>query len=107
MNGLGKPQDGDADDGDAFNQGSDGVSDRRGRCEDDEGDDVLGKVDGAVEEEMVDDRVGSGSTFFVIASEVGVVFGGVIGGHEVWEIVVEPNGDHEDESHARGIEQQV
>ena len=104
VNGLGEPQDGDADDGDTFDEGGDRVSDRRGGCEDDESDDVLGKVDGAVEEEIVHDRVGSGSKFFVVTSEVGVVFGGVIGGHELGEIAVEPNWDHEDESHAGGIE---
>ena len=84
MNGLGKPQDGDANDGDTFDQGSNGVSDGRGGCEDDESDDVLGKVDGAVEEEIVHDGVGSCDKFFVIASEVGVMIGGVIGGHELW-----------------------
>ena len=104
MNGLGKPQDGDAYDGDTFDQGSDGVSDGRGGCEDDEGDDVLGKVDGPVEEEIVHDRVGGGGTFFIVTSEVGVMFGGIICGHEFWEIVAEPNGDHENESHAGGIE---
>lgn len=101
---LSEPEDGNANNGDTFDQGSDRVSDGRGGCEDDESDDVLGKVDGPVEEEIVHDRVGSGSMFFVIASKVGVVFGGIIGGHEVGEIVVEPNGDHEDESHAGGIE---
>lgn len=104
MNRLGEPQDGNANDGDTFDQGSDRISDRRGGCEDDESDDILGKVDGAVEEEIIDGRVGSGSTFVVIASEVGVMFGGIVCGHEFGEIVVEPNGDHEDESHAGGIE---
>ena len=61
-------------------------------------------MDGAVEEEIVHDRVGSCSTFFIIASEVGVMLGGIMCGHEVWEIVVEPNGDHENKSHAGGVE---
>ena len=98
MNGLGKPQDGDADYGDTLDQGSDRVGDGRGGGEDDESNDVLGKMDGPVEEEIVQDRVCSGSTLFVIASEVGVMLGGIICGHEDREIVVEPNGDHEDES---------
>ena len=104
MNRLGEPQDGNANDGDTFDQGSDRISDRRGGCEDDESDDILGKVDGAVEEEVVYDGVDSGSALFVVASKVGVVLGCVVGGQELWEIVVEPNGDHEDESHAGGIE---
>jgi len=100
VNWLGKPQDGDANDGDAFYQGSDRIGDGRGGREDDESDDILGKVDGPIEEEIVHDRVVICSTFFIIASEVGVVFGGIICSHEVWEVVVEPNGDHEDKSHA-------
>ena len=104
VDGLSEPEDGDANDGDAFDQGSDRVSYRGGGREDDESDDILGEVDGAVEEEIVHDRVGSGSTFFVIASKVGVMLGSIICGHEVGEVVVEPNGDHEDEGHAGGIE---
>ena len=107
MNRLGKPQDGDANDGDAFDQGSDGVSYRRGGGEDDESDDVLGKVDGAVEEEIVHDRVGGGGAFFVITSEIGVMPGSIVCGHEVGEVVVEPDGDHEDEGGSRRIEQEV
>ena len=61
-------------------------------------------MNGPVEEEIVHDRVGSSSTFFIVASKVGVVFGGIIRGHEDREIVVEPDRNHEDESHARGIE---
>ena len=107
MNRLGKPQDCDTNDSDAFYQGSNGVGDRGSGREDDESDDVLGKVDGAVEEEIVHDRMGRCSTNFIVASEVGVVFGGIICGHEDWEVVVEPNGDHEDECHAGGIEQEI
>ena len=104
MNWLSKPEDCDANDCDAFDEGGDGVGDGRGVCEDDESDDVLGKVYGAVEEEVVYDGVDSGSALFVVASKVGVVLGCVVGGQELWEIVVEPNGDHEDESHSGGIE---
>ena len=46
---------------------------------------------------------GSGP-LFVVTTEVRVVFGGVICGHEDRKIVVEPNGDHEDEGHAGRIE---
>ena len=61
-------------------------------------------MNGPVEEEIIEDRVGGSSAFFVIASEVGVMFWGVICGHEFGEIVVEPDGDHQDESHAGRIE---
>ena len=104
VNGLGEPEDGDADDCDAFDQGSDRVSDRGCGCEDYKSDDVLGKVYGAVEEEVVYDGVDSGSPLFIVTPEVGVVFGGVVCGHELWKIVIEPNGDHEDEGGTRGIE---
>ena len=104
VNRLGKPEDGDANDGDTLDEGSNRVSDGRGRGEDDESDDVLGKVDGAIEEEIVHDRVGGCGTLFVVASEVSVMFWGVIYGQELWKVVVEPNGYHEDESHAGGIE---
>jgi len=104
VNGLGKPYDSDANDGDTFDERSNRIGNRRGGGKDDESNDVLGKMNGSVEEEVVHDRVGGCSTFFVIASEVGVMFGGVIRSQEDWEIVVEPNWDHEDESHSRGIE---
>ena len=103
MNGLGEPEDCNADDGDAFDEGSDGVSDGRSGSEDYEGDDVLGEMDGAVEEEIVYDGVQGGGLFFIIAAEVGVVFWSVVCGNELWKVVVEPNGDHEDESHGGGI----
>ena len=57
MNGLGKPEDGDADNGDTFDEGCDGISDRRCGCEDYEGNNVLGKMYGSVEEEIVYDGV--------------------------------------------------
>ena len=55
VNGLGEPEDCDADDGDTFDEGSDGISDGRSGGEDYEGDDVLGEMDGSVEEEIVYD----------------------------------------------------
>ena len=55
VNGLGKPEDGDADNGDAFDEGSDGISDGRSGGEDYEGDDVLSEMHGAVEEKIVYD----------------------------------------------------
>ena len=53
MNRLSKPEDGDADDGDTLDKGSNRVSDGRGRREDYESNYVLGKMDGAVENEIV------------------------------------------------------
>lgn len=61
-------------------------------------------MDGPVEEEIVHGRVGGRGKFFIVTSKVGVVFRGIICSHELWEIAVEPNGDHEDKSHAGGVE---
>jgi len=53
MDGLTEPYNGDADDSDPFNKGSNGICDGGGGRKDDECDDVLRIMNGAVHEKVV------------------------------------------------------
>ena len=55
MHRLIEPDDGDANYGYTFNERGDGIRDRRGRGKNDKRDDVLGKVNRTIHEEIIRD----------------------------------------------------
>ena len=94
VHGLREPDDRDADDGDALDERRDAIGDGRCLREEDERDDVLREVHGAVREEGPDDGVMPMPVRWVrymrrVVDE----------GEQGREVVVYPDGDHQHEGH--------
>lgn len=100
---LREPDDRDTYDRDALDEGRDRVCDGRGGGEDHERNNVLRKVHGAVRDEVVHHGVGRGMTMGGMRDMGRVRAGGEEGG----QVVVDPDRDHEQEGHTRGVEEQV
>lgn len=92
MDGLLEPNDGEADDGDAFDERRDRVGHRRSGGEDCECQEVLRKVDSAVDNEV--DNDGRASTRYAVMEESP-------------RVRVDPYRNHEDECHAAGKVEEI
>lgn len=88
MDRLTEPHDGDADDSDPLDKRSNGIRDGGGGRKDDECDDVLGIMDGAVHEKVIHHRMGWGSS--ICRSRCCCC----ITGQQNRKIVVHPDGHH-------------
>jgi len=87
VDGLTEPYNGDADDSDPFNKGSNGICDGGGGRKDDECDDVLRIMNGTVHEKVIRHRMGCGSSFCRSRCYC-------ITGQQDRKIVVNPDGHH-------------
>ena len=95
MDSLREPNNRDADDSDTLDEGGDRVGYRRRRGKDDERDDVLREVHCAVGNEVIRYRVRRRMAVR------GMHDVGLVRGKEDGEIVVHPDGDHQEERHTR------
>ncbi|THH14762.1 hypothetical protein EW146_g5611 [Bondarzewia mesenterica] len=99
---LVKPYERHADNGNALYERRDGVGDGRHGGEDDERDDVLGEMDGAVSEEVVRYRMRR------IMSVRGMRdVSRLRSGQQHAKVGIQPDRDHEEERHERGVEKQI